>query len=45
LALFDLSLLGLPLRKGNMLTYFKGRYNRHGSPDGQGYTLNETFSR
>jgi len=27
-----------------MLTYFKGRYNRYGSPDGQGYTLNEYFT-
>jgi len=27
-----------------MLTYFKGRYNRYGPPDGQGYTLNEYFT-
>ncbi len=27
-----------------MLTYFKGRYNRYGPPDGQGYTLNEHFT-
>jgi radical SAM protein with 4Fe4S-binding SPASM domain len=27
-----------------MLTYFKGRYNRYGPPDDQGYTLNEYFT-
>lgn len=27
-----------------MLTYFKGRYNRYGLPDSQGYTLNEYFT-